>query len=201
MDKKPALRRQTWVALLPLVRPLETPLIAGASALLWVACVTLNNHVLFEWTELTEFRHLVFVPAGAKIVLIMALGARAALGIWLGSLTFVVSDIPTLSAVQALGLTLAYAGVPLMVITSFSRAAGFARPWVGLGAWHLALIVLAVSIATSVAFNGLLAAWGIVAAEEVLETSIAMVVGDVLGAGILLITVLAARSALRRFRR
>jgi hypothetical protein len=121
------------VALLPLVRPLETPLIVGASALLWVACVTLNNHTLFEWTELTEFRHLVFVPAGAKIVLIMALGARAALGIWLGSLTFVVSDIPTLSAVQALGLTLAYAGVPLMVITSFSRATGFARPWVGLG--------------------------------------------------------------------
>jgi hypothetical protein len=65
---------------------------------------------------------------------------------------------------------------------------------------HLALVVLAVSIATTVAFNGMLAAWGIVAAEEVLEASIAMAVGDVLGAGILLITVLAARSALRHFR-
>lgn len=201
MDKKPALRRQTWVALLPLVRPMETPLIAGAAALLWVACVTLNNHALFEWTELTEFRHLIFVPAGVKIVLIMALGARAALGIWLGSLTFVLSDIPTLSAVQALGLTLAYAGVPLMVITSFSRSMGLARPWVGLEAWHLALVVLAVSIATSVAFNGLLAAWSILAAEEVLKASIAMAVGDVLGAGIFLLTVLAARSALRHFRR
>ena len=183
------------------LRPLETPVIVGASALLWVGCVTLNNHLAFEWTGLTDFRHLIFVPAGLKLALLMALGVRAAFGIALGTLTFLPSDLPTLSPVQVVALVTAYVTAPLIVIAVFSRVTGLVKPWFGLRLGHLALLTVVAAVATSVTFNGLLAAWGVVAGSDVLHATVAMAGGDVVGGSLLLASVLSARTVLRILRR
>ena len=200
MAEQPRARLLARVVLAQLVRTLAAPLTVSASALLWVTCVTLNNDLFFEWTAVTEFRHLIFVPAGAKLVLVMALGARGAFGIALGTMTFLHSDLPTLSTVQAVACSLAYAGVPLVVLSAFSRVTGLAKPWFGLGTQHLALITVAVAVASSIAFNGLLAAWGILSGVEVLPAAVAMAGGDVTGTGILLAAALGGRALMRRLR-
>lgn len=183
-----------------LFRSTELPLTIGGSALLWVSFVALNNHMLFNWMSVTNFRHLVFVPAGLKLVMVMALGARASLGIALGTMTYVHSDIPALSPAQALALAMTYAGAPLLVLAVFSRVTGIAKPWLGLSAWHLALIAVAVAVVSSLAFNGLLAGWDVIAGTEVLGASVAMAGGDVAGSFLLFSAALYARSVLRRAR-
>lgn len=189
------------VTLLLLLRPFETPVTVAATAIMWVACVSLNNHLAFEWSSLTDFRHLIFVPAGVKLALIMALGVRGALGIAVGTMAVLPSDIPALSLVQVLALSLAYAGAALAVVTALSCMTGLAIPWLGLRPWHLALFAVVVAIVTSATFNGLLAMWDVLDGAEILAASVAMVGGDLAGTGILFASILSARSALRRLRR
>ena len=179
--------------------PPRLPLLptVAASAVLWVIAVELNNHVLFRWTEATEYRHWVFVPAGVKLIIAMVAGWRGALGVALGKLTYLKHDLPTLSLMALLPLAAGYGFVPLLAVLLFSRQTGLHRPWVGLQGHHLLLLVLLAGVIASVFFHSVLVLAGIEDLETVLPDMTQMLVGDVLGAGLLLLTVMGVRRMVR----
>lgn len=174
-----------------------TPMIVGLSILLWTGSVTLNNHVLFQWTSQEEYRHLIFVPAGVKLLLLMAFGWRGALGIALGMLTFLSTDLPKLSGVQLLFLSALYAAVPSAVIWAFSQATGIDRPWTGLSQTNLLVLVVLVAVVSSIAFNAPLLVWGVVSDSGATAAVASMVVGDLSGSFVFLTTALGCRGLWR----
>ena len=128
------------------------------------------------------------------------MGFRVKVSIAIGMMTLLHSDLPMLSALQTVTLSLAYAGTQLVVLSAFSHITGLAKPWFGLEARHHALITVAVAVATSITFNGLLTVWDALPSVEVVPAAVAMAGGDVVGTSILLTAVLSGRALLRRLR-
>jgi hypothetical protein len=156
-------------------------------------CVWFNNHLVFEWSSVTDFRHLIFFPAGLKLILLMSLGWRAVPGIAVGSAGHAAADLPDLPMLHLAALCLVYAAAPMAAVSAFGRWAGIVRPWFGLRLVQLLCLVVVTAVVTSIAFNTLLIAWGIMESAGCVGSVVAMAGGDVVGAALLLAVTLMVR--------
>ena len=167
------------------------------SALTWTAARIINNEILFKWTEVADYRHWVFVPAGIKLVLVMLFGWRGALGVMLGLSIYLPHTLPILALPQVLLLAVSLAFAPLVAVHIFSRWTGLVRPWLGLEGYHLPGLVLLSAVLCALPFHGMLLAFGVEHWEDSASQMSIMVIGDFLGAGILMLLVVGGRALWR----
>lgn len=153
----------------------------------------LNNAVLFDWAAAKEYRHWVFVPAGVKLVLAMVFRWRGALGVMLGTCPLLQIDLPMLNLAQIATLAVALGFAPLLATMLFSRWTGLAMPWFGLGRHHLPLLVLLSASLCALSLYGLLVAYGVKDWHQVPSAITVRMIGDLLGAVLLMLTVVGVR--------
>lgn len=175
-------------------------LVVPGCMLLWLIATRLNNEVIFTWSAVTDYRHWIFVPAGIKLVVAMVFRWRGALGVTLGISVDLPEYLPILSMPQTAILAVAHGFAPLAAVGLFSHWTGLRMPWHGLQGHHLpGLALLSASLGT-LAFQLLIVAFGIEHWPEALPQMLIMIIGDFVGAGLLLIMLVVVSRLLRRFR-
>lgn len=171
--------------------------IVGGSALLWVVARYLNNNVLFEWAEVTEYRHWIFLPAGVKLILALVFGWRGALGVTLGTCTYLQGNLPALAMPQIAMVAVALGFGPLIAVRILRAWTGLASPWFGMEARHLVAVLVLSAALCATAFQGLLVAFGVEDARDAPRQIAIMMFGDVTGAALLLSAAVGLRRLLR----
>ncbi|WP_374445167.1 hypothetical protein [Stella sp.] len=161
--------------------------LVGVSAVLWMVSIYLNNEVLFQWTEEEEFVHWVFVPAGIRILLVMLFGWRAAFGMALGSVPWVLDVLPGVGAGTVAVTAMATGLMPWISVQLFSSVTGVRHPWHDLVWWHLPVIAGLSAFTNSAVLNGQLILVGLEPPRELPVNLLAVMIGDLLGALVLLL--------------
>jgi hypothetical protein len=124
-------------------------LIIPAVALSWIVIVFLNNQILFRWTALDSWVHLIYFPAGFKLIVIMLFGLRGAIGIFAGTIYNFFGIFPFLSPEKIVALAGIYAAAPLAALQVFELLTGRHYPWRDLRFFDIFLLSILTSIASS----------------------------------------------------
>lgn len=176
--------------------PVDLALV-GISAALWMASIYLNNEVLFQWTEEEEFVHWVFVPAGIRILLVMLFGWRAALGMALGSVPSVLEVLPGAGTGMVAVTAVATGLMPWISVQLFSSRTGVRYPWHDLVWWHLPVVAALSAFTNSAMLNGQLILVGLEPPRELPVNLLAVMIGDLMGALVLLLATVSLVRLLR----
>lgn len=99
---------------------------------------------------------------------------------------------------QVLMLATALAFAPLAAVHIFSRWTSIVPPWFGLQGYHLPGLVLISAVLCALPFHAMLVAFGVEEWEDLASRMSIMVIGDFVGAGILMLLVVAGRTLWRR---
>jgi len=168
--------------------------VAGTAAA-WVVLFELNSWFFasFEWTRLINW---VFLPAGARLLSVMALGRRGALGLWLGAM---VTNRTAFNAPLGQSLTVATlsAGAPLIAVYVGMRWLKVPLGLHGLTAGQLMKFAL-LGAACSVVLHNLFF-WAVGIESNPLQGLAPMFVGDLIGTFLVLYTLHAALLIIERF--
>ncbi len=176
---------------------LADPILVACSALLWAVSVYLNNEVLFPWPEDEEYVHWVFVPAGIRILLVMLFGWRAVLGVAIGAVPGVLETLPGIGGAMVAAVAVAAGLMPWIAIQIFSAATAVRHPWHDLLWWHLPAIAALAAFANSAVFNSQLILLGFEPPRELPANLLSIMIGDFLGALVLLLAAIAVIRLIR----
>ncbi len=186
----------------PWARPsLLNAALVGLSAAIWVVAVYLNNDVLFVWTEEEEYLHWIFVPAGIKILLVMLLGWRGAVGMMVGAIPGIVDSLPDASLAMIAVVSIGVGLMPWLALQAFAALVGIRYPWDDLVWWHLPALAALSAFANSAFLNVQLILLRMEPAKEFPQNLLSVMIGDFLGALVLLLVSVAIVRLLRRSRR
>lgn len=172
-------------------------LLVAVSALLWVAFWFLNAWI-FSWLQYGPGITLVYLPAGVRLIIVLAFGVWGAIGIALSNPLLFLSAFGQQSFSVILVNSLISGFVPLLAARACQGLLGIGASLEKLRPIHLPILALAVSIATPLALNVMFVAYGLKPLGEVARNVSAMALGDFLGC---LIALVAAKLALVAFRK
>lgn len=176
--------------------PVDLGLVAFSAAV-WLISVYLNNEVLFPWPEEDDFVHWIFVPAGLRVLLVMLFGWRAALGMALGSVPWMLDIMPGAAAATVAFAAVGAGLMPWLSIQLFSLSTGVRHPWHDLVWWHLPVIAALSAFANSALLNSQLILFGFEPPRELATNLLSVMIGDFLGALVLLLASVALVRLLR----
>lgn len=145
----------------------------------WVLFVFLNNNLLFWWSAVERWVHLVYFPAGAKLVIVMLFGFRGSVGIFLGSIYNFIDVFPFLPLGSRMMMAGIYAAAPLLVCRVFQSLTGKHYPWKDLRFADVLSLSIGCSMVSSVfLFLGL---WGVSGNILSLNSMLSLFFGDLMG--------------------
>lgn len=171
--------------------------VIGLSGALWIAAIYVNNQMLFPRPEEDEFDRWVFVPAGLRMLLVMLFGWRAAVGTALGSIPWMFDVLPGVG-LATIAVSAGISGLmPWISVQLFSGATGVRHPWHDLVWWHLPAIAALSAFANSLALNSQFLMLGREPPRELAANLLSMMIGDFLGALVLLLALVAVVRLLR----
>ena len=107
-------------------------LIIVTTAIVWIIFVFLNNYYLFWWVAAESWAHLIYFPAGLKLVIVMLFGIRGAFGIFIGAIYTFADAFPFLPLGNRVVTAGFYAAAPLVVCRVFQGFTGKHYPWTDL---------------------------------------------------------------------
>ena len=173
----------------------------GLVAVIWLTSVVLNNYIVFSWTEEEAYLHWIYVPAGVRILLIMLFGWRGAAGMMLGALPPVADALPGIGPLMVLVIAAGGGLMAWMTVTLFSFMVRVRHPWTDLDWWHLPVLALATAFANEVFLNSQLVLLSFEERADFAGNVLTGMIGNFLGALVLLLTTLAGVRLLRVVRR
>jgi hypothetical protein len=156
-----------------------TLLIIASVSLSWIAVVFVNNQILFRWTALDSWLHLIYLAAGYKLLIIMLFGFKGAIGIFFGTIYNFVGIFPFLSSGSILALAALYAAAPLAACQVFESLTGRHYPWTKLRFSDILNLSLLASALSSISL--VMGLWIISDTDFNIQSILYMIIGDLLG--------------------
>lgn len=153
------------------------------------------NDLLFAELEHHRGAHWIFLPAGLRVLFVLVFGIRGILGIFLGSVLVGVLAQQAVTGGQLVESGISAAALLLVYQIALWRGMD---PALGNLRWQ-SLLVLCVGFGAASAFMHSLWFASIGVAASFLDSFVAMLVGDVLGAILLIYVAKAALAIMRRF--
>jgi len=160
----------------------RTVLVIGGVAVLWLTVFNLNMW-LFSHAAFSERAHWIFLPAAFRIMAVLVLGARGAAGLILGAyLTLPHTTSEDLGYEMLLSISSGVA--PLAAVVFCRRLFTIHRDLNGLNGWHVIALSVSCAIANSLFLNMLM--WVMDKQPLDAEAMLAIFIGDIFGAAIVL---------------
>lgn len=124
----------------------------GISAVLWLAVWHLNQ-LFFPFAMALLDANLVYLPAGMRLLLILALRLWGALGVSLGAF---IASISVLGSVSGINLAVALVSgfIPLITVMVMQRYLGIGKNLAELKGWHIPVLALACAVTSAFANSG-----------------------------------------------
>ena len=166
-------------------------------AIVWLAFFKLNGW-LFSQFEYTERAHWIFLPAALRVIAILLLGSKGALGLMVGAY-FTLPHARPDDLTFELALSVSSGLAPLAAVAICQRLFEIDSDLAGLRGSHIIALSVASAFANSVLLNILMFATGRHHGDGVLAATI--FIGDMLGATLLLLATALAISIFTRSRR
>lgn len=170
---------------------------ALVSGLLWVIVWSLNQ-LLMGSTAIASGIHLIFLPAGFRLLLILLFGVWGAIGIFIFEPLLFLEAFGSGSGPEVIVSSLISAFSPLLMVILFCRGAGIQRSLTDLRPLHLPLLSLCLSLFTPLLFNIFFVLSGIHPLGTFMTDYSGMATGDFLGCTIVIGTVMVVANAVRR---
>lgn len=155
-------------------------LISFASAVLWIASLSVQNALLPRLSAAPGV-DLIFVPSGIRLILVMIGGAWAAAGLTLGSLVMTGPEFGTANLAMILPIALCTGLCPFLSLRATQWAIGMDPDLHDLRPSSLPIISLGVAAGSSVMHNLLFLALGLSSPDQFVHHVLAMALGDFTG--------------------
>lgn len=163
-------------------------------AIVWLMFFTLND-LFFAKLAYSAYAHWIFLPAALRILIVLLLGGKGAIGLMLGAfLTHPLEhpeDLP-----YEIALSISSALSPLAAVAICQRIFKITRDLSGLRGSHIVALSVVSALANSALLNVIMFAAGRHQGDGMLAMTI--FVGDVLGAALLLLAIALAISVFAR---
>jgi len=163
-------------------------------AIVWLALFELNEW-LFSHAAYSERAHWIFLPAAVRVLAVLLFGGRGAAGLMVGAY-FTLPHQEDADLIYESLLAVSSGLAPLIAVAACQKVLSIKRDLAGLRGSHIA----ALSIASAVANAGLLNILMLVTGRHDWGTTLfaTIIVGDTMGAAILLLVIALSVSALSR---
>lgn len=152
-----------------------------AIACIYAGAIQLNNKLFFPWTEFDEFRYLIYIPAGIKLLLMMLFGWRAVVGISLGIATVVLGEFSNMSYLSACTFGTVSSVVPYLGLIALSKILKISYPWNGLNFKTIAIISIVIGSIEALTQHFLLTFNGVEPLSHLIKDTLPSVFGRVMG--------------------
>lgn len=126
--------------------------LALASSALWAGFWFLNKAVLSDMLVTTGIS-LVYVPAGIRLLLVLLFGVWGAVGVCIADPILFLNEFGSGAPLEIIVNSAISGFGPYVAVRAASRLTGIAPDLSGLGAWHLPVLALAVSLFVPLLFN------------------------------------------------
>jgi hypothetical protein len=132
------------------VKQVQTNLaLVGISAVLWLAVWHLNQ-LFFPFAMALLDANLIYLPAGMRLLIILALRLWGALGVSLGAFVATLTTIGPAGPVNIV-LALISGFMPLLTIMAMQRYLGIRKNLAELKGWHIPLLAFACAVTSAFA--------------------------------------------------
>lgn len=154
-------------------------------ALVWLAFFELNDW-LFSQLAYTERAHWIFLPAALRVLAVLLLGGRGAIGLMIGAYLTLPHASPDDLALE-IALSISSGLAPLAAVAICQRFFNINSDLAGLRGTHIVALSVASALANSVLLNIVMAVAGRHHGDGLLAATI--FIGDMLGAALLLLAI------------
>lgn len=155
------------------------------------------NALITPWTEYGPGVSLVFIPAGVKLVALLVAGGWGLLGL-AGAALWMAAEVWVQSGVgELVGNIAVWLGVPFVVVELMLRLLGIQRDLSNLTFWPLLMIGTAATAASSFASSAYAVGFHGRQEADWMGSALAMLLGDIVGAGLVVIVGMTALQLLR----
>lgn len=175
---------------------LSGPLLALLSFAAYWASFRLNG-LVGAWTEYAPGVSLIFLPAGVKLVALLVAGGWGLLGLAAAALWMATEVWAQSGAGELLGNIAVWLGVPFLVVELMLKLLGVHRDLRNLGFWQLVLVALGATTASSFASSAYAVMFHGRHETDWLGSALAMLLGDIVGTGLVVIVGMTALQVLR----
>jgi hypothetical protein len=172
-------------------------LIIAAVSVSWIVVVFVNNQILFRWTALDSWLHLIYLAAGYKLLIIMLFGFKGAVGIFVGTIYNFFDIFPFLPSGSILALAALYAAAPLAACHVFESLSGRHYPWTNLR--FADLIKLSLLTSTSSSLSLVIGLWIVSGTYFGIQSILYLIIGDLTGILIFFLMIAACIKFFGRF--
>jgi len=157
-----------------------------ASALLWVV-FSIATQNLLGWAQYSRGIDLLYLPAGARLLIVLVFGIWGATGIAISNPLMAMFVFGPNAQPETFTNSFIAGFVPYLTVVAGCKLLGVDRDLAALRPIHLAVLALAVSIATPLAFNMQFMFDGLKPQEDLAANLSAMMLGDFLGCLLMLV--------------
>lgn len=157
-----------------------------ASALLWVG-FGLASRSLLAWAQYSRGIDMIYLPAGARLLIVLVFGIWGATGIAVSNPFMAIVVFGAQSQPETFTNSFIAGFVPYITVVAGCKLLGVDRDLGALRPIHLAVLALAVSIATPLAFNLQFIVDGLKPMGDLAANLSAMMLGDFLGCLLMLV--------------
>lgn len=165
-------------------------------AIVWLAFFRLNDW-LFSQLAYTDRAHWIFLPAALRVVAVLLLGGKGAVGLMAGAYLTLPHDNPN-DLIFEIALSVSSGLAPLAAVAICQRFFKINSDLAGLRGSHIVALSVVSALANSALLNILMFATARHHGDGVLAATI--FIGDMLGAALLLLTIALGISAYTRSR-
>lgn len=159
------------------------------SAVSWAAFAYVNS-VAFDFVKEAPGVHLVYLPAGVRLLMLLLFGVWGAIGIAIAHPFAVLTQYSPADTAFLITDSVISGFGGLLVLASAQRLFGVSPNLEGLRTKHLPLLSLMMAVAMPFMFNAELIVFGRRAFSEAASDFLAMLLGDFLGCFIMIAAVL-----------
>lgn len=166
-------------------------------ALLWLVVFNVNMW-LFSHAAFSERAHWIFLPAAFRIIAVLVLGVRGGVGLMLGAYLTLPHASPNDLNYEVL-LSISSGVAPLIAVFFCKSVFPINHDLSGLNGLHVIALSVSCAVANSAVLNVLM--WTMGKQQADVEAIMAVLIGDMLGAAIVLFTIAVGVSGMIRSRR
>lgn len=178
----------------------EGLLLAMIFGLAYMASFYLNAHVFNAQSVFTGVA-LFYLPAGVKLLAIMVGRYWGALGLWVANFLHTTTGWDNLAVSQELVMSMLWVGTTLLVVLTWARFTGLRTDLRNLSFKGFVWLNLLAAVIHGLVFNGYLIFLAERNLDEWLSSAKAMALGDFLGSGVLMLSIVLVYKAMKWLRR
>jgi len=178
----------------------EGLLLAIVFGVAYIASFYLNAYVVKAQSVFTGVA-LFYLPAGVKLLAIMVGRYWGALGLWVANFLHTTTGWDNLALSQLFVMSILWVGTTLLVVLTWTHFTGLRTDLRNLTFRGFVWLNLSAAVIHGLVFNGYMVILAERGVEEWLSSAKAMALGDFLGSGALMLSILLVYKAMKWLRR